>query len=122
MPIKIDEANLSKFMFSKKATEIDEIFTVDLIICSKISVKLTLKISSIFVAFLENTNFDNYSSKKLVMKKCNKIFYGYQIEKLFFTGSIVTKTTISGLFCHLPYFQDHSKIDAFKMRPGTKIY
>ena len=30
MPIKINEANLLKFMFSKKATKIDEIFTVDL--------------------------------------------------------------------------------------------
>ena len=38
-------------MFSKKATKIDEIFTVDWI------VKLTVKILSIFVAFLENMNF-----------------------------------------------------------------
>ena len=37
-------------MFSKKATKIDEIFTV-------VSVKLMVKILSIFVAFLENTNF-----------------------------------------------------------------
>ena len=36
-------------MFSKKATEIDEIFTVDLTICSK---------CQIFVAFLNNTNFN----------------------------------------------------------------
>ena len=35
-----------KFMFSKKATKIDAIFTV----------KLTVKILSIFVAFLENVN------------------------------------------------------------------
>ena len=42
-----------KFMFSKKATKIDEIFTVDYVV----SVKSTGKISSIFVAFLENTNF-----------------------------------------------------------------
>ena len=46
-----------KFIFSKKATRIDEIYTVDLklYVCS--SVKLAVKISSIFVAFLENTNF-----------------------------------------------------------------
>ena len=44
-----------KFMFSKKATKIDEIFTVDLTLC----VKLVLKISSIFVVFLENMNFTN---------------------------------------------------------------
>ena len=41
-------------MFSRKATKIDEILTVDLTLCS---VKLTMKISSILVAFLENTNF-----------------------------------------------------------------
>ena len=41
-------------MFSKKATKIDEIFTVDLTLCS---VKSTVKISSFFVAFLENMNF-----------------------------------------------------------------
>ena len=35
-------------MFSKKATKIDEIFT---------NVKSTVKILSIFVAFLENMNF-----------------------------------------------------------------
>ena len=67
-----------KFMFSKKATKIDEIFTVDLTLCSTlkvlrkvvieewlaaalqpslISIKSTVKISSFFVAFLENTNF-----------------------------------------------------------------
>ena len=40
-------------MLSKKATKIDETFTVDYVV----SVKSTVKISSIFVAFLENTNF-----------------------------------------------------------------
>ena len=40
-------------MFFKKATKIDEIFTGDLTLC----VKLMVKISSIFVAFLENMNF-----------------------------------------------------------------
>jgi hypothetical protein len=47
---------IEKFMFSKKATKIDEIFTVYLKLCS-MEVKSTVKISSIFVAFLENTNF-----------------------------------------------------------------
>ena len=50
-----------KFMFSKKATQIDEIFTIDLILCTYrdyvVSVKPTVKILSIFVACLENTNF-----------------------------------------------------------------
>ena len=38
---------LVKFIFSKKATKIDQIFTV----------KSTVKTFSIFVAFLENMNF-----------------------------------------------------------------
>ena len=42
-------------MFSKKATKIEEIFTVDLIVV--VDVKSTVKISPIFVAFLENINF-----------------------------------------------------------------
>ena len=42
-------------MFSKKATKFDEIFTID--VMYYVSVKLTVKISSIFVAFLENINF-----------------------------------------------------------------
>ena len=53
-------------MFSKKATKIDNIFTVDLVLCTMcqidsedyvLCVKLTEKIWSIFVAFLENMNF-----------------------------------------------------------------
>ena len=47
---------LVKFMFSKKATKIDEIFTVDLTLCI-VGVKSTGKILSIFEAFLENMNF-----------------------------------------------------------------
>ena len=44
-------------MFSKKATKINEIFTA-LIWHYVVSVKSTVKISSIFVAFLiENANF-----------------------------------------------------------------
>ena len=42
-----------KFMFSKKATKIDEIFTGDLTFCSKCQIYG----QSIFVALLENTNF-----------------------------------------------------------------
>ena len=45
-----------KFMFSKKATKIDKIFTVDLTVTTH-TVKLTVKILSIFVAFSENVNF-----------------------------------------------------------------
>ena len=43
-------------MFSKKATKMDEIFTIDLTFV--VSVKSAVKILTIFVAFLENTNFN----------------------------------------------------------------
>ena len=44
-------------MFSKKAKKIDEIFTVDLTICSNCQIDGEDFI--IFVAFLENMNFIN---------------------------------------------------------------
>ena len=47
IPFQFD-AKFLKFMFSKKATKFDGIFTF--------SVKSMVKILSIFVAFLENTN------------------------------------------------------------------
>ncbi len=47
-----------KFMFSKKAIKNYEIFTFDLAVMYLVSVKLTVKILPIFLAFLENTNFD----------------------------------------------------------------
>ena len=51
--------DLLKFMFSKKVQKIDEIFTVDLIWhYVVVIVKSTVKILSIFVAFLENMNFN----------------------------------------------------------------
>ena len=42
-------------MYSKKATKIDEIFTVDLTLCSKCQIDSEDFVD--FVAFLENTNF-----------------------------------------------------------------
>ena len=42
-------------MFSKKATKIDEIFTVDMTLCSKSQIDNENFV--IFVAFLENMNF-----------------------------------------------------------------
>ena len=42
-------------MFSKKATKIEEIFTIDLTLCSKC--QYDGEDSFIFLAFLENTNF-----------------------------------------------------------------
>ena len=44
-----------KFMFSKKATKIDEMFTVDLTLCGKCQIDSEDFV--IFRAFLENTNF-----------------------------------------------------------------
>ena len=46
-------------MFSKKTTKFDKIFTVDLRLCSKC--QIVVKILSIFVAFLENMNFNIYN-------------------------------------------------------------
>ena len=45
-----------EFMFSKKATKIEKVFTVDLTL-TLVNVKLTVKIWSIFVAYLENIKF-----------------------------------------------------------------
>ena len=50
-----DKVYLLKLMFSKKATKIDEILTVDLTLCSKC--KIDGEDFVIFVAFLENMNF-----------------------------------------------------------------
>ena len=47
----------AKFIFSKKDTKIEKIFTVDLTFTKYLTVKSTVKILSIFVAFLENVNF-----------------------------------------------------------------
>ena len=44
-----------KFMFSKKTTKMDEIFTINLTLCSKCQIGIEDLL--IFVAFLENTNF-----------------------------------------------------------------
>ena len=46
-----------KFIFSKKVTKVDKIFTIDLTFTRYVYVKSTMKISSNFVAFLENINF-----------------------------------------------------------------
>ena len=47
-------------MFSKKATKIDEIFIVDLTLCSKCQIDGENFV--IFLAFLENMNFDSLCS------------------------------------------------------------
>ena len=49
-----------KFVFSKKAIRIDEIFTIDLTLAIH-NVKATVKIWSIFEAFLDNMNFNSIS-------------------------------------------------------------
>ena len=45
-----------KFMFSKKATKIDKIFTLDLTLCSKCQIEGEDFVD--FFAFLKNTNFN----------------------------------------------------------------
>ena len=47
-----------QFIFSKKATKIDKVFTIDLIISTKRQID-SEDFLSIFVAFLENINFTN---------------------------------------------------------------
>ena len=70
-------------MFSKKATEIDKIFTVNLPLKYLVSVKSTVKILSIFVAFLENMNFKYVVSNLANSNYChsNTIFW-----KLFYSA------------------------------------
>ena len=46
-------------MFSKKATKIDEIFTVDLTVCS--NCQIDGEDFVIFVAFLQNMNFNMFA-------------------------------------------------------------
>ena len=46
-----------KFMFFKKTTKFDKIFTVDLTLCSKYQIDREDFVN--FVAFLENMNFTN---------------------------------------------------------------
>ena len=48
-----------KFMFSKKATKIDEIFTVDLILCSKCQIDGEDFIN--FCGFLRKHELNNYA-------------------------------------------------------------
>ena len=89
-----------KFVFSKKATKIDEIFTVDLTLCS---VKSMVKISSIFVAFLENMNFTS-RIRQLIKPIWKEIFAllhqkAILISFLFFKSShqVNTKTVVKYL-------------------------
>ena len=63
-------------MFFEKATKIDKIFTVNL----TVTFKSTAKISSIFVAFLENMNFIKLHGLPLPSNFQAQIqykFYGY---------------------------------------------
>ena len=64
-----------KFKFSKKATKIDKIFTVDLTLCSKCQID-----GEDFVAILEKTNF--MKIRKPFMKKfktqCASFFAGHE--------------------------------------------
>ena len=84
-----------KFMFSKKATKIDKIFTVDLTLTYLVNVKSTVKILSIFVAFLENMNFAFGQTILFFYKILTQLFWVLQTLIRFM--AISTMTSLSGL-------------------------
>ena len=53
-----------KFVFTKNATKIDDIFTADLTLCCRCQIDREDFVN--FVAFLENMNFTRFMKKKLV--------------------------------------------------------
>ena len=62
---KSESSNLQvhiKFMFSRKATKIDKIFTVDLTLCSKCQIDGE-DFVNFFVAFFETINFNKNNSR-----------------------------------------------------------
>ena len=59
MSSKLGPLEWLKFRFSKKATKIDEISTLDL--SYVVTVKSTVEISQNVVAFSENVNFSTFS-------------------------------------------------------------
>ena len=66
------------FMFSKKAIRNEEIFTVDLMLCSKCQIE-----GEHFVASLENINFkDNNLKKDPHLNSCNqsKIIFASKVD------------------------------------------
>ena len=107
-------------MFSKKATKIDEIFT-PLIWHYVVSVKSAMKISSTFVAFLENTNFKNptvpiFSSGPEMQLKCIKLADLKQVEtciklapSIFITNNkiLIDKSEYSARIKFLGLFQEN---------------
>ena len=87
-----------KFMFFKKATKSEEIVTVASIRHYLTNVKLMVKISSVFVAFLENMNF-NYLILILmiVMKETplpGRIFFSKSLIWDFLVALILAKSQI----------------------------
>ena len=99
-----------KFMFSKKATKIDEIFTVDLTLLH--NVKSMVKILSIFVAFLENMNFNRlklYSHCIPTVNTCSLVIF---ISKPFQVQSAVPIQKLYNQVCKssgtpLPWAREH---------------
>jgi hypothetical protein len=66
--VKLKSRFTLKFMFSTKATKNHKIFTIDLTITKYLNVKSTVKISKIFMAFLENMNFNRFDVSSKVRK------------------------------------------------------
>jgi hypothetical protein len=73
------ELTVVKLKLSKKATKIDEIFTVDLTLCSKCQIDGEDFIN--FVAFLENTNFKRYENAlRVIFDQWPKLYLGFDVE------------------------------------------
>ena len=58
----LEKLSCLKFMCSKKATKIDEIFSIDLTVCSKCQID-SEDFVNFLVAFLENMNFKSFESQ-----------------------------------------------------------
>ena len=63
-----------KVYVSKKAKKNNEIFTADLMFTIQVSVKLTVKISSFFVAFLENVNLIRTYFQHTVLEEKTRLY------------------------------------------------
>ena len=99
-----------KFMFSKKATKIDEIFTVDFILCSKCQIDGEDFVK--FVVILENTNF-TWKNLWLHLRQCTPASTDWTLNiKYNHRGYVDDLIWISGWTFKLKYnFDCCSKMD-----------
>ena len=85
--------------------KIDKIFTVNLTVCS--TFKLTVKILSIFVAFLENMNF-KVNAYEMIVKLLSSNSYP-KMQSLLLKGTPATKC----LFGTINFFSFHTCLQNF---------